>query len=151
LRLGGGLHVFDPESLSWRDVELGMGLNELTLFCGEQLAFLSGGALPAPIHRVPPPPEAHGTRYSMPFFARAHPTATLTPSTLPHAPHSMSDRRMEGRRSGGHAEQVGELHGALAPLGLAPQGCEEFVLHTLFRRRPWRPSVPFDCSSTPDY
>ena len=156
LGLGGGLHVFDPESLSWRDVELGLGMNELTLFCGEQLAFLSGGALPAPIHRVPPPPEAHGTRYSMPFFARAHPAATLTPSK-PDAPHSKPDAPegrppgMEGRRSGGHAKQVCELDGALGPLGLAPKVCEEFVLHTLFRRRPWRPSVPFDYSSTPDY
>ena len=58
---------------------------------------------------------------------------------------------MEGRRSGGHAKQVCELDGALGPLGLAPKVCEEFVLHTLFRRRPWRPSVPFDYSSTPDY
>lgn len=114
---GGGLHVFDSEALQWAEAEHGLSSREISVFCGEQLALLSNGQLPAPVHRVPPPPRAHGTRYSLPFFVRAHPDAILAPMGSP----------------------------------AAARVCEDFVLKSLFRRRPWRPSVPIDDGHTPDY
>ena len=132
----GGLSVFDPELLAWREVEAGLTSGQLSVFCGEQLAFLSNGALPAPVHRVPPPPKTHGVRFSMPFFARAHPNATLARMVpTAHVTHT-GDR------------QVSEHCAAV--FGRDEQLCEEFVLNTLFRRRPWRPCVTSH-DGTPDY
>ena len=121
-----GLCVYDVETLTWRDSELGLGDAEITIFAGEQLALLSGGRIPAPIHRVPPTSSDAHTRYSMPFFARARPDAMLVPLT---------------EAGSGPARQT------MAPL---PRPCEDFVLEQLFRRRPWRPNLAND-GSTPDY
>ena len=74
-----GLQVYDAERLAWDGTETDMGPDDLTIFAGEQLALLSAGAVPAALHRVPPPPAA-ASRLSMPFFARAHPGAQLCPA-----------------------------------------------------------------------
>ena len=103
-----GLLVYDNEGLEWYEAEADLGHSEITLFCGEQLAYLSDGAVPAPLHRVPPPAADGATRYSMPFFARAHPEAHLVPCT------------------------------ATLDESTAGVGCGELVLERLFRRRPWR-------------
>ena len=72
-----GLLAYDSETLQWYEAEAypPMAPDEISFFCGEQLAVLSGGAVRAPLHRVPPPPagEHAAPRYSMPFFARASP------------------------------------------------------------------------------
>ena len=44
-----GLLVHDVEGLCWTDAEVGMVPEELTVFAGEQLSFLSGGAVHAPL------------------------------------------------------------------------------------------------------
>ena len=83
-----------------------MAADELSLFCGEQLA--SRGALRAPLHRVPPPPEQpHGAGAHtppMPFFARAHPDAVLQP--LGRVGSGAAGRAAAGRR-GSHAPPSG--------------------------------------------
>ena len=107
-----------------------MEADEITLFCGEQLSYLSSGQLPSPLHRVPPPSSSSGssngtTRYSMPFFARARPEALLTP--------------------------MAAGAGAGAP-PLPPVRCEDLILKQLFRRRPWRQQkVEGEEGVTPDY
>ena len=105
-----------------------MESEEITLFCGEQLSYLSSGQLPSPLHRVPPPSSSGSsnakTRYSMPFFARARPEALLTPMAA----------------------------GAGAPHALPPVRCEDLILKQLFRRRPWRQQkVEGEEGVTPDY
>lgn len=69
-----GLLCYSVEKLRWEEAELGLRPGELTLFAGEQLSLLSGGRVPAALHRVPPPAAS---RLSLPFFARANPNARL--------------------------------------------------------------------------
>ena len=123
-----GLLLYDSETLEWHEGEDGMQAEEITLFCGEQLSYLSSGQLPSPLHRVPPPSSSSSsnatTRYSMPFFARARPEALLTPMAA----------------------------GAGAPHALPPVRCEDLILKQLFRRRPWRQQkVEGEEGVTPDY
>lgn len=129
-RVGGGLQLFDPDGLSWYDAEQGLRHGELTLFCGEQLALLSGGALSAPVHRVLPPPGELGTRCSLPFFVRAHPEAILVPRCPPAQQDVDSARRQS---SSDRSAAAATAAVALPP----PRACEEFVHKTLFNRRPW--------------
>ena len=69
-----GLLSYSTETLRWEEAEQGLQSDELTLFAGEQLSLLSGGRIPAALHRVPPPTAS---RLSLPFFARANPHARL--------------------------------------------------------------------------
>ena len=124
--------------------------HELTVFAGEQLAFLSSGRIPAALHRVPAP-NTHG-RFAMPFFVRAHPGALLSP--MPAEVHDGSlgacDEDAEGV-SAGAPDGLGDGHDLdhVAVVARPPARCEEFVLHELFRRRPWRSAlVP---GTIPDY
>ena len=131
-----GLLVYDSEALEWYEAEEGLSAGEITLFCGETLSFLSAGALPAPLHRVPAPLSDGATRYSMPFFARAHPEATLVPLG------GGGDTRTE------RGVVQGMAAGSARPL--VPTRCEDFVLRQLFRRRPWR-QLKAEEGGTPDY
>lgn len=74
LQAAPGLLCYSVERLRWEEAELGLAPDELTLFAGEQLSLLSGGRIPATLHRVPPPTAS---RLSLPFFARANPHARL--------------------------------------------------------------------------
>ena len=136
-----GLLVYDSEALEWYEAEEGLRQGEITLFCGEQLSFLSAGALPAPLHRVPAPPSDGVTRYSMPFFARAHPEATLVP---------LGSSGSGSRQKYTSAEHVGQGKGCGSTSPLAPTRCDDFVLRQLFRRRPWR-QLKAEGGGTPDY
>ena len=74
-----GLLVYDPEHLCWVDAEEGLAEDEMTVFVGETLSSLTKGALPAPLHRVPPP--IVDGRLALPLFVRAHPHARLGATT----------------------------------------------------------------------
>ena len=74
-----GLLVYDPEHLCWVDAEEGLAEDEMTVFVGETLSRLTKGALPAPLHRVPPP--IVDGRLALPLFVRAHPHARLGATT----------------------------------------------------------------------
>ena len=63
--------------------EDGRAPDEWVVFVGEQMSFLTGGALQAPIHGVPAvraAPEATSSlvRCASPFFLRAAPSAVMT-------------------------------------------------------------------------
>ena len=139
------LLVYDPEALEWLEAERRMQPDELTLFGGEQLAFLSGGLIPAPLHRVPAPPKEAGTRYSMPFFARCHPEVTLLPRRSGAAATSAAASAAVGQHRDHPSPRAGE------------QGvpCAHFVVKQLFRRRPWRQKKAEDVDDrngeAPDY
>ena len=139
-----GLLVYDCESLEWAEAEGGMAPDEITIFAGEQLAYLTGGVLPAPLHRVPAPAAVAGVegspRISMPFFVRAHPDATLRPAG--HAEAATPARAGEAVDGGASRAPARRL---------APVRTEEFVLEHLFRKRPWRPNPSDAHPQTPDY
>ena len=122
LRSSRGLEIFDAAHLQWRDAEDGLQPDELTVFAGETLTFLSGGEIPAPLHRVRSPSSASG-RLSMPFFLRARPLALLTP--LQREPS---------------CEGAGKL---------AARVCQDYTIEELYARRPWR-SAP-TAGTIPDF
>ena len=66
-------------SPGWVDAEEGLAEDEMTVFVGETLSHLTKGALPAPLHRVPPP--IVDGRLALPLFVRAHPHARLGATT----------------------------------------------------------------------
>ena len=131
-----GLLVYDSEGLEWYEAEAGLAPGEITLFVGESLSFISNGALPSPLHRVPPPHDEAVTRYSMPFFVRAHPEAIL-------APLRCSAARGREKPHGGALDDD-DSHAEV-------RSCESFVLERLFRRRPWRQFKVAGADCTPDY
>ena len=85
-----------------------MSADELLVFAGDSLSYLSSGRVPGLMHRVVPPPpppisSAHSTthadppRLSCPFFLRARRSATLEPRRV-----ELEPRRVElEARSGG--------------------------------------------------
>ena len=119
-----GLLVYDTEGLEWYEAEGDLDTREITLFAGEQLAYLAHGAVTAPLHRVPPTPADGATRFSIPFFARAHPEVRLVPLGATR-----------------------DADGDVADGGL----CDDLVLERLFRRRPWRQSRVGGDEGSPDY
>ena len=124
-----GLLVYDTERLHWWDVESSIEPcgAELTVFAGEQLSYLTRGAIQAALHRVPPPP-AGTNRLSLPFFVRARHQAVLVPAKAPATAPA--------------AKMAGKSH-------QRPRRVDDFVTNDLFRRRPWRPAPPE--GSTPDF
>ena len=86
-----GLEVRSPLDGRSFTPESSMSADELLVFAGDSLSYLSSGRVPALMHRVVPPPppslisSAHSTthadppRLSCPFFLRARRSATLVP------------------------------------------------------------------------
>jgi hypothetical protein len=85
-----GLEVRSPLDGRSFSPESSMSADELLVFAGDSLSYLSSGRVPALMHRVVPPPPApiscaHSTthadppRLSCPFFLRARRSATLEP------------------------------------------------------------------------
>ena len=106
--------------------------DELSIFAGEQLAFLTAGRIRAALHRVPAPKQLG--RFAMPFFVRAHPHARLVPM--------LSEEPLEEP-----LQALADGDGQTAPL--SPRQCEDFVVNELLSRRPWRP--PLADGVVPDY
>jgi hypothetical protein len=79
------LEIVDCATGSVIHAEAGLSasLGDCVLLAGETLAFLTGGAVKAPIHRVPWVERQPGSppRLSAPFFLRAHPAARLRDPT----------------------------------------------------------------------
>jgi isopenicillin N synthase-like dioxygenase len=79
------LEIIDCTSGTVINAEAGLSasLGDCVLLAGETLSFLTGGAVQAPIHRVPwierQPDSA--PRRSAPFFLRAHPASRLRAPT----------------------------------------------------------------------
>ena len=103
-----GLEVRSPLDGRSFSPESSMSADELLVFAGDSLSYLSSGRVPALMHRVVPPPpppisSAHSTthadppRLSCPFFLRARRSATLEPRRV-----ELEPRRVELEpRSGG--------------------------------------------------
>ena len=103
-----GLEVRSPLDGRSFSPESSMSADELLVFAGDSLSYLSSGRVPALMHRVVPPPpppisSAHSTthadppRLSCPFFLRARRSATLEPRRV-----ELEPRRVElEARSGG--------------------------------------------------
>ena len=130
-----GLQVYDVDHQQWRRAEVELQTDELSIFAGEQLAFLTAGRIRAALHRVPAPKQLG--RFAMPFFVRAHPHAILVP-TVP----MLSEEPLEEP-----LQAVADGEGQIAPL--SPRQCEDFVVNELLSRRPWRP--PLADGVVPDY
>ena len=79
LVLGEALFGVDPAQVLRVDAEEGLAEDEMTIFVGESLSRITKGALPAPLHRVPPP--IVDGRLALPLFVRAHPHARLGATT----------------------------------------------------------------------
>jgi isopenicillin N synthase-like dioxygenase len=77
------LELLDPVDGQLHDPEAELGdETEWLLFAGETLAFLTGGQLHAPLHRVPWVERgSRPARCATPFFLRAAPWAVLTDPT----------------------------------------------------------------------
>ncbi|KAJ1633726.1 hypothetical protein T492DRAFT_979497 [Pavlovales sp. CCMP2436] len=72
------LELFEPASGARVAAEEELWPGEWVLFAGETLSFLTGGALQAPVHRVPWVERgARPQRCAAPFFLRAAPWATV--------------------------------------------------------------------------
>ena len=91
-----GLEVRSPLDGRSFSPESSMSADELLVFAGDSLSYLSSGRVPALMHRVVPPPpppisSAHSTthadppRLSCPFFLRARRSATLEPLLEPRS------------------------------------------------------------------
>ena len=130
-----GLQVYDVDHQQWRRAEVELQTDELSIFAGEQLAFLTAGRIRAALHRVPAPKQLG--RFAMPFFVRAHPHAILVP-TVPR----LSEEPLEEP-----LQAVADGEGQSAPL--SPRQCEDFVVNELLSRRPWR--TPLADGVVPDY
>ena len=155
-----GLLVYDPEALEWLEAEVGMHESEISLFGGEQLAFLSGGLIPAPLHRVPAPEAAAaggggggcddgggsggggggggsgdggggGGGAGGGGVRYSMPFFARCHPEVPLVPLSADDGSAGGRLGGG-------LGSRRAATPTTP--CSHFVVNQLFRRRPWRQS-----------
>ena len=94
-----GLEVRSPLDGRSFSPESSMSADELLIFAGDSLSYLSSGRVPALMHRVVPPPpppisSAHSTthadppRLSCPFFLRARRSATLEPRRVELEPRS---------------------------------------------------------------
>ena len=94
-----GLEVRSPLDGRSFSPESSMSADELLVFAGDSLSYLSSGRVPALMHRVVPPPpppisSAHSTthadppRLSCPFFLRARRSATLEPRRVELEPRS---------------------------------------------------------------
>lgn len=70
-RLLDGRHIFPEESL---------GDEQIILYAGDSLSYLSGGRVLPLMHEVQPPPVGVTHRLSMPFFLRARRAAVLQPA-----------------------------------------------------------------------
>merc|ERR1712129_461223 len=90
------LELWNPRTLQRQTPESHLKEHEWLVFPGETLGFLTGGALPAPIHGVPARVEnaddCTGRRCSAPFFLRAAPEATLSPLTTDQLPGTLTCR-----------------------------------------------------------
>ena len=103
-----GLEVRSPLDGRSFSPESSMSADELLVFAGDSLSYLSSGRVPALMHRVVPPPpppisSAHSTahadppRLSCPFFLRARRSATLEPRRVELVPRrvELEPRRVE--------------------------------------------------------
>jgi len=90
------LELWNPRTLQRQTPESHLKEHEWLVFPGETLAFLTGGALSAPIHGVPARVENAdtftGRRCSAPFFLRAAPEAVLTPLISDELPGTLTCR-----------------------------------------------------------
>ncbi|MBX2849265.1 MAG: hypothetical protein KTR16_13145 [Acidiferrobacterales bacterium] len=69
-----GLQLLDKNN-QWVDVETLP--DEIVIDTGDMMALLTGGYLPATVHRVVNPDKQNKARYSMPFFLHPHGNAEL--------------------------------------------------------------------------
>lgn len=113
------LEIVHPYTQEVSAVETFLQADELIVFPGEVLGFLTCGAYRAPIHRVrwtetrsPGSSQSNVRRASMPYFLRPKPSALLSPLPCPkpwdvmgHAgivPSSMSARQLTESHTVGH-------------------------------------------------
>jgi len=107
------LELWNPRTGHRQTPESHLKEHEWLVFPGETLSFLTGGALPAPIHGVPARVEIadngtgsgaatdHGRRCSAPFFLRAAPEAALSPLTKDELPGTLTCREFMTKHSVG--------------------------------------------------
>lgn len=139
---------WDPDALAWArceaDAQSAPEQCDALCFAGETLALLTGGRIPAVIHRVTMAPAAR-ERFSMPFFARARPDAMLRPPPMRPQQRCNMDSGHAADGSGGSccgrgtAARLSDGDCCAACGGLS---CRRFMVEHLFARRPWRPTPP---------